>query len=153
MVVEGRSKGSQLQGMDGHDKNSAREKSQTQCIEMSSRNIRSPKVYRGWALYSHSAGSTKKVIISAHLIKRAIITLEWPAVCCAVTWTLLTMCDMVTWQQISHLLHFTGSACAWNVCTLLKLDCQYLTKPRSSVVTIQTPLWLHTMLRTGQSWP
>lgn len=74
-------------------------------------------------------------------------------VCCVVTWPLLILCCMVTWQQLSHLLHFTGSAWAWKVCTLLKLDCQYLTKPLSSVVTIQTPLWLHTMLRTGQSWP
>lgn len=54
---------------------------------------------------------------------------------------------------LSHLLQRTGSLCAWKVCTLFKLDCQYFTKPLSSVVSIQVPLWVQFMLRTAQSWP
>ena len=63
----------------------------------------------------------------------------------------LTKVDLHT--TLSHLLLRTGSLCAWNVCTLFILDCQYFTKPLSSVVTIHVPLWLHSILRTGQSWP
>ena len=58
-----------------------------------------------------------------------------------------------TQDSLSHLLERTGSLWAWKVWTLFRLACQYLTKPLSSVDVIHTPLWLHVMLRTEQSWP
>lgn len=44
-----------------------------------------------------------------------------------------------------------GSLCAWNILTLFMFDCQYLTKPPWSPVTIQLSLFDHTIVRTGAS--
>ena len=52
----------------------------------------------------------------------------------------------------SYLSPLTGSLCAWYICTLFMLLCQYFTKPPWSDVSIHWSLWLHTMARTDMSW-
>ena len=65
---------------------------------------------------------------------------------------LLSVPEPVVFGLASHLQPRIVSLCAWKLCTLFILDCQYLTVPLSSVVAIHIPLWLHSMLRTDASW-
>lgn len=49
---------------------------------------------------------------------------------------------------IIHLMPLIGSLCAWNCTAWFIFDCQYLTKPLWSPVTIQLSLWDQTIART-----
>lgn len=51
-----------------------------------------------------------------------------------------------------NLASLMASLWAWNIFTLFMLDCQYLTKPPWSAVSIHMSLWDQVMARTGLSW-